>query len=187
MNLKRIIPVLLALLLLTGCAGMKDTMDRAIALRSALLAQGAEFDTTVTADYGDLICSFGMHCRLDKAGKLTFTVTSPESIAGITGDLSSTGGKLTFDDKVLAFSMLADGQVSPVSGPWILMKTLRSGYLTSCGMEAGCIRVAIDDSYADDALHLDIWLDEKDLPKRGEILWKGRRILSLDIENFVFL
>ena len=30
-------------------------------------------------------------------------------------------------------------------------------------------------------------LDEKDLPKRGEILWKGRRILSLDIENFVFL
>ena len=83
--------------------------------------------------------------------------------------------------------MLADGQVSPVSGPWILMKTLRSGYLTSCGMEAGCIRVAIDDSYADDALHLDIWLDEKDLPKRGEILWKGRRILSLDIENFVFL
>ena len=49
MNLKRIIPVLLALLLLTGCAGMKDTMDRAIALRSALLAQGAEFDTTVTA------------------------------------------------------------------------------------------------------------------------------------------
>jgi hypothetical protein len=54
-------------------------------------------------------------------------------------------------------------------------------------MEAGCIRVAIDDSYGEDALHLDIWLDENDLPKRGEILWKGRRILSLDIENFVFL
>ena len=77
--------------------------------------------------------------------------------------------------------------VSPVSGPWLLMKTLRSGYLTSCGVEDGCLRIAIDDSYEDDALHLDVWLDESDCPKRGEILWKGRRILTVEIENFVFL
>ena len=185
--MKRIIPVLLALLILTGCAGVRDTMDRAMMLRSAILAKGAEFDATVTADYGKLTCAFGMHCVLDKEGKLTFSVTSPETIAGITGTLSADGGRLTFDDKVLAFSLLADGQFSPVSGPWILMKTLRSGYLTSCGIEAGCIRVAIDDSYEKDALHLDIWLDEKDLPKRGEILWQGRRILSVEIENFAFL
>ena len=185
--MKRIIPILLILVLLAGCGGVKDTMDRAMALRAALLAKGAEFDATVTADYGDKTYSFGMHCQMDAQGKVTFSVTSPETIAGITGTVSSTGGKLTFDDKALAFSLLADGQVSPVSGPWLLMKTLRSGYLTSCGMEDGCLRVAIDDSYEDDALHLDIWLDEEDNPKRGEVLWKGRRILTVDIENFAFL
>ena len=116
-----------------------------------------------------------------------FTVKEPQAIAGITGSISPKGGKLTFEGLSLGFELLADGSVSPVSAPWILMKTLRSGYLTSCGVESGCIRVAIDDSYEEDALHLDFWLDEKDLPKRGEILWQGRRILSLDIENFVFL
>ena len=185
--MKRIIPILLILVLLTGCAGARDTMDRAMALRSALLAKGAEFDATVTADYGDKTYSFGMHCRMEAQGKVTFSVTAPETIAGITGTVSASGGKLTFDGNALAFTLLADGQVSPVSGPWLLMKTLRSGYLTSCGMEDGCLRIAIDDSYEDDALHLDVWLDESDCPKRGEILWKGRRILTVEIENFVFL
>lgn len=185
--MKRIIPVLLVLLLLAGCAGMEDTMDRAMALRSALLAKGAEFDATVTADYGDKTYTFGMHCLLDAQGKVTFSVTAPETIAGITGTVSASGGKLTFDGNALAFTLLADGQVSPVSGPWLLMKTLRSGYLTSCGMEEGSLRIAIDDSYEDDALHMDVWLDESDCPKRGEILWKGRRILTVEIENFAFL
>ena len=174
-------------MLLAGCAGARDTMDRAMALRSALLAKGAEFDATVTADYGDKTYSFGMHCRMEAQGKVTFSVTAPETIAGITGTVSASGGKLTFDGNALAFTLLADGQVSPVSGPWLLMKTLRSGYLTSCGVEDGCLRIAIDDSYEDDALHLDVWLDESDCPKRGEILWKGRRILTVEIENFVFL
>ena len=185
--MKRIIPILLILVLLAGCAGARDTMDRAMALRSALLAKGAEFDAAVTADYGDKTYSFGMHCRMEAQGKVTFSVTAPETIAGITGTVSASGGKLTFDGNALAFTLLADGQVSPVSGPWLLMKTLRSGYLTSCGVEDGCLRIAIDDSYEDDALHLDVWLDERDCPKRGEILWKGRRILTVEIENFVFL
>lgn len=38
------------------------------------------------------------------------------------------------------------------------MKTLRSGYITSAGMDGGRLRLTIDDSYEDDALHLDIWL-----------------------------
>lgn len=185
--MRRIIPILLILVLLAGCAGARDTMDRAMALRSALLAKGAEFDAAVTADYGDKTYSFGMHCRMEAQGKVTFSVTAPETIAGITGTVSASGGKLTFDGNALAFTLLADGQVSPVSGPWLLMKTLRSGYLTSCGVEDGCLRIAIDDSYEDDALHLDVWLDESDCPKRGEILWKGRRILTVEIENFVFL
>jgi len=36
------------------------------------------------------------------------------TISGITGSLSQNGGKLTFDDKALAFDVMADGLVSPV-------------------------------------------------------------------------
>ena len=49
------------------------------------------------------------------------------------------------------------------------------------------MRVSVDDSYRDDALHLDIWFDEQDLPKHAEVLWADRRILSLEVANFKIL
>lgn len=186
--MKRLIAIACVLLLLTGCSQVKAELDRAMTLRAKLLAaQGVSFDARITADYGDKTYTFAMACRGDAQGNLTFSVVEPESISGITGSLSQNGGKLTFDDKALAFDVMADGLVSPVSGPWLLMKTLRSGYLTSCGGEGEYLRLAIDDSYANDALHLDIWLDSSDTPVRGEILWQGRRILSLEVKNFVIV
>lgn len=186
--MKRIIAIVCLLFLLAGCAGNGGEMDRAMSLRAKLLAgQGASFETDITADYGDKFYTFSMGCETDAQGNLTFTVLEPTSIAGITGTVAQGSGKLTFADKALAFDIMADGQVSPVSGPWVLMKTLRSGYLTSCTEEGDTLRLAVDDSYADDALHLDIWLDEKDIPIRGEIFWQGRRILSLEVKNFKIL
>ena len=125
-----------------------------------------------------------MDCQCDSQGDLTFAVTAPETITGITGKVSDAGGKLTFDDTALQFDLMAEEQVTPVSAPWILMKTLRSGYITSAGMDGGRLRLTIDDSYEDDALHLDIWLGEDDCPEDAEILYKERRILSLKVTNF---
>ena len=186
--MKRIAVVLWVLLLLTGCAGTQERLDRAIALRSKLLAaSGCSFDAVVTADYGDITYTFSMNCQGDDQGNLRFSVTAPETIAGISGIVSVTGGKLTFDEQALAFELMADGQLTPVSAPWILLKTLRSGYLTSCGQEGEYLRLSIDDSYADDALHLDIWLGQEDLPVQSDIYWQGRRLLSVKVENFTFL
>ena len=81
------------------------------------------------------------------------------------------------------FSLLADEQVSPVSAPWLLMKTLRSGYLTSCNQEEEFLRLTVNDSYEEDALTLDIWLKEE-APVRGEILFRGKRILTVEVSDF---
>ena len=128
-----------------------------------------------------------MECRSDVQGNLQFTVTEPETIAGISGTVAKGSGKLSFDDQVLAFDILADGLISPVSGPWVMVETLRGGYLTSCSQEGELLRVAIDDSYAENALHLDVWIDGSDIPQRCEIYWQGRRLLSMDVKNFTFL
>ena len=82
---------------------------------------------------------------------------------------------------------MADDQISPISAPWILLKTLRSGYLRAAGMEEGYLRLTIDDTYEEDALQLDIWLGEGDLPVRCEMLYGDRRILSLNVSNFQIL
>ena len=185
--MKRIAILLLVVVLLGGCAGDTGQLDRAIALRGKIQQKEVTFDAAITADYGDKIHTFAMECHGDTQGNMKFTVKEPASIAGISGTVSKGSGKLTFDDKILAFDILADDLISPVSGPWVLLETLRSGYLTSCSAEGDLLRVAIDDSYEENALHLEVWLDSGDIPQRCEIYWQGRRLLSMDVKNFTFL
>lgn len=160
----------------------------AMSLRDRLLSSnGCTFDSKITADYGEELYVFSVFCEADKEGSVAFCVNSPESISGVKGRIDTSGGKLTYEDKVLGFSMLADGQIAPVCAPWIFLKTLRSGYITACQKDGDGYIVQIEDSYQEDALHLDIWLDEEQNPLFAEILWQGRRILSLNVENFSFL
>ena len=183
--MKRIAAIFLVCSLLAGCAGKRDELDRAMALRAVLLGcESCSFDAAVTADYGDSVQTFGMSCQGDSQGKLTFAVTQPASIAGITGVISAGEGALTFDGMLLEFPMLADGQVTPVSAPWILLKTLLGGYLTACTREEELLHLTVNDSYADDALEMEIWLDAENRPVQGEILFDGRRIVAMTVENF---
>lgn len=186
--MKRIAAILTVLLFLFGCNGDGGEMERAVSLRNRLAkSSGCEFDAVITADYGEKIQTFSMHCQSDALGNVQFTVIAPSSIQGITGTISEEGGKLTFDDQALAFELLADGQIAPVSAPWILVHTLLGGYLTACGEDGEGLRISIDDSYKEDPLHIDIWTNDNDIPIRGEVLWQGRRILSLEISNFKIL
>lgn len=186
--MKRLCSLALILaLFLTGCGVGASELDEAMAIREKLLkASGCSFDAAVTADYGDKIFGFRLRCQGDGAGNLTFTVLEPESIAGISGTVSGSSGALTFDGTALSFPLMADGQVTPVTAPWLFLKTLRGGYITSAGREGESLRMAIGDSYQDDALHLDIWAEEG-TPTRGEILYDGRKILSVDVADFQFL
>ena len=176
---------MIALVILTGCTGKRDEMDRAMALRAKLLgSEGCSFTAHLTADYGDALHEFTLYCEGTNEGNLGFRVEEPESIAGITGRFRGNEGELIFDDVALSFPLLADGQVTPVSGPWILLKTLLGGYLTACNQEEDLLHLTIDDSYEDDALQLEVWLSGEDLPVRAEILYDGRRILTMAVENF---
>ena len=185
--MKRLAVLFFAVVLFTGCAGKTPALERAMTLRAKLLASDCSFDTEVSADYGDQVFTFGITCEGDSDGRLEFLVTAPESISGITGIAEQDSGKLTFTDTALTFPLLADGQVSPVSAPYLLMKTLRGGYLTAAGMEGELLRLTIDDSFEEDALQLDIWLNGQDQPVQADILYDGRRILTMTVRNFQIL
>lgn len=177
--------LLVILCILTGCASANDCIDKAMTLRKDLLeADQCTFDAAVTAHYEDAVYSFQMTCSADKSGKLSFTVTDPDSISGISGSISQDSAALTFDKEVLAFPILADDQLSPVSAPWIFYNTLRSGYLSG-GQEAddGFI-LSMDDSYEENPLHLQIQTDSECVPFRAEIFYQEKLILSLNIKNF---
>ena len=185
--MKKGLALIMLALLLTGCSAESE-LQQAMTFRDALLSgNGCSFTAKVTADYGDELQEFTMDCRGDKQGNVEFCVTGPESIAGITGTAGEEGGALTFDDTALHFDLMAEDTLSPVSAPWVFLKTLRSGYIVSACYEEELLHLSIDDSYDDDALRLDIWLDENRSPIRGEILHDGMRILTLTVTNFQIL
>lgn len=187
MVMKRLFCILLLFVVLCGCTKSED-VDVALGLRQKLLSgKGCTFRAKITADYGAKLYKFQMDCTGDSAGNIKFTVIEPEAISGITGTVSDKGGYLTFDGTALSFETIADGQITPVTSPWLFLKALRSGYIGSVGVQDTRTYVQIDDSYREDALHLDIWLDKESNPMRAEILWRGRRILTLEIEDFVIL
>jgi len=184
--LRKIYPVVLAVLLFCGCTGNKG-MEDALAVRSRLNSSGCSFRCEITADYIDYVEEFTLDCSAGADGTVEFTVIEPESIQGIRGSVDGTEGTLNFEDMILGFPLMADERLSPVAAPWILIKTLRCGYITACVREEDGLHLTIDDSYADDALTLEIYLDEDGLVEGCEIGWRGRRQVSMEVEDFVFL
>lgn len=177
--------LLLVAVLLTGCSSENQELERGLRLRETLLkAEEVSFQADISADYGDSLQLFSMNCQANAGGEIRFEVTAPDTISGITGVLSEKSGMLTFDDVALHFELLTDEQLSPVSAPWILLRSLRSGYLSAAGMEGESLRLTVHDSYEEDALQLDIWLDSQDMPRRAEVLYDGKQILSLDVRAF---
>lgn len=177
--------LLLIAYLMTGCRADKEPLNQAVDLRKRILkAQGCTFLASITADYEDVIYTFQLDCVVDTAGTLQFTVTEPDTLTGVTGVISEDKAALTFDDKVLALPMLADGELSPVSAPWIFVNSLRSGYLTACGKEDTGYCLYIDDSFEEDPLHLRIYTDADMVPLQVDIIYHDRRILTVTITNF---
>jgi len=173
--------------MLSGCTDADDGLQRCMKLRERLLTGGCSFETVVTADYGEAVYTFALNCDAEGEGAVSFCVASPEEITGISGTIDGGKGKFVFDDTVLAFPLLAEGEVSPVSAPWLLIRALRSGFMASAGKEGDLLRLSVNDSYEADALRLDVWLDGQDKPVRAEILWQGRRVLSMEIKEFDFV
>ena len=158
-----------------------------MALRERMLTESCAFSAVMTADFGDKVYEFTLDCTSDTEGAVTFSVMAPDVISGIGGSIHADSGKLEFTDSVLSFPLLAEGEITPVSGPWILVSTLRGGYLSSCGMDGESLRLTIYDSYREDALLMDVWLNAENLPIRCDIFWQGRRVLSMDIKDFRFV
>ena len=186
--MKRLLSLIVFIFMLTGCARAQENMDRALAFRQKLLKQhGCLFVCDLTADYGNILYKFSLDCKANEKGDISFTVSKPESISGITGTVSNSGGKVKFDESVLGFPILSEDLPTPLSAPWLFMTALRSGYIRTCDFEKGKMVLTIADTYENDAILMPIYFDEENVPVSCEFIWKGRRILSMMISSFTYL
>ena len=185
--MRRIFSCLIVLFLLGGCSS-SEPMDKALTLRSTLLhSEGCEFVAVVTADYFDKVQRFSLQCTGDVSGNITFQVLEPSSIAGVSGTIDSRGGKLTFDEQALLFSLMAETKISPVSAPWILLQAMRAGYIRGCSETEGGVTIHIDDTFGEDQLQFILCVNSENNLISAEIFHRERRILTIQIEGLVYL
>lgn len=185
--MKKIALVLALLVFLSGCSDTQEELNSVIRLCAQMQEKGCQFTAVITADYEEYLYCFTLACQADSNGAVVFEVLSPESIAGIRGEIAANAGKLTFDDVALAFPLLANDQITPIAAPWVFVKTLLGGYLQSAVREKDMLHLTANDSFLEDALLLDIWLDENMIPIRADILYRERKILSIAVEEFEIL
>ncbi len=180
--MKRLLPLLVVCLM--GCAGPDPAMEAALELRSRCLAsEQVRFEVEVRADYITSFEEFSLACETAQDGAVSFRVLEPEEIADIRGTVREDEGTVEFEETVLAYPLMAQGRLSPLSGPWVVMKAIRSGCILAAGQEGELTRITIDDSYADNALTVDLWLEEGRVTE-AEIAWEGRRCVTLTVEDF---
>lgn len=186
--MKRLIGLLLVVTLLTGCNKSSSAMDQALKFRDLLLRSGSgTFDAVITADFGDILHVFKMNCQWDSSDNMKFCVLEPETIAGVSGIIYQNNGKITFDDKALLFDTMADGSISPVNAPWVVLLAMRSGYIKGAGSNPdGCI-IQLNDSYKENALNVNLQINDDCIPAFAEIFYDGRRVVSINFENFTML
>ena len=175
------------LFLLTGCNKQNDCIDKLLSVRSRLNESGCEFYAQIRADYGEYTHTFGLECRTNEHNKLVFTVQWPETIKGISGIFDNVGGRLTFDDNVLAFSPLSEGLLTPVAAPWVFYSALKGGYINCGGTADQYYKFQINDTYQNHSLMVEILTDSNVIPVCAEIYWDGYRIISMEIEAFRIL
>ena len=105
--MKRIWGIALVVCLLCGCNRENAELARCLSLREKLLkCEECRISAEIISDFGDKTYSFSMTCIASQDGTMSFEVIEPDAISGITGILSSDGGRLTFDETALALKCL---------------------------------------------------------------------------------
>ena len=164
---------------LSGCVKTKD-ISPGLELRQKMSKGSFSFRAHILADYEDRIYEFTTDCIWMPDEGLTFTLVAPETISGIHGNVSQTGGKILFDDQILLFDGLSQGNITPAIGPWLMMKAITGGYVRSVCENP--VVISYDDSFQGEVLDLELTLNENNLPENCDIYLNSRRILSIRIE-----
>lgn len=187
--MRRLLAILLigATVLISACTTQEHTVEAAIQFRASLVqAGGCNFQTQVEADFGDSVEEFSMQCSATAEGTAHIVLTAPETLEGISAEITDSSGKITYDGMSVDFGLLANGNVIPAVAPAILADCWCSEYISSAGEENGIYRVTYEKNYDEKRLLVDTWFKNK-LPIYAEVCYNNQRILKLTIPEFTLL
>ena len=179
-------------LILGGCVGEQADNELALALRSDFLSmESCSGAMTVTADYGQRVCSYGLGFTSNRKDGMTLTVTAPEEVAGIKAHIAAGETFLEFDGIQLETGPLNPDGLSPLDALPAILTAVQSGYLAETGSEQegerDTLRLCCRDPEKEpgEGLETVLWFDkEQKTLLRGELRQDGASILQCEFSSF---
>lgn len=194
MTLKKCVPMILSLSLLTSCSfgGGVSAEEQALTLREIWLdMESFQAAADVTADYGDRAYQYQVTCSGNaEAGELL--VVSPEAIAG-TGTAWADGETvLEYDGVSLETGQLSPDGLSPADALPVILAACQSGAILEAGWEdwgeeQQCLYLLTENPKTNaEESRIALWAD----PNSGalyqaEILWAGERVIQITFIDFI--
>ena len=187
---KRIFPLLVCILLLTGCAGRNhEKKQDFLALRAKWLSvEQTELRAAARADYGDRVYDYVLRYVGGPSGGM-LTVEEPEMLAGVGVELGEKGVTLHWDGAELDTGAIL-GDLNPVQAFPLLLRCWQSGPVLECWEETRdgipCLTAEFDLSEAGsmDLRRCRTWFSaETGKPKAAELSENGRTVLFVSFSD----
>lgn len=186
MFVRKVFAIFLVLLSLSGCAKEDKYEQKALNFRTEMMEQqSCDFTADINASFSNKEYEFTVQVQYAPEETIV-TVISPEAIAGISASVSNSGAELCYDGAELMLGQLADGQVSPMSVPWLLAQCWLGEYISAYGADGELSRITYLKGYADEELTVDTWFDDNDVPVYAEVTYGSDRYISVKIRDFQF-
>ena len=158
----------------------KGAEETVLDIRTELLeAERLVIGAVITADYGDRVYEFTVkYTGSADAGEIT--VISPDSIAGVTAEVSQDGCTLVYDGARLDMGALTTGGMSPVEALPVLIAQWRGGFITASGFERlGDTDTVVLMTDIEDNTKQKTWFDGRThLPIRAELSDNGKLVVT---------
>ena len=156
-------------LLLTGCGARRDAENWKAFAETVETAERISFHAEITAHWEDSSASFGADVAR-AGGETHITLTAPETVSGIAVRAKDGETAVEFDGVILS------------------LDAGRSETLSPCGAPQGTMEYCVSSSAAftgPDGESATLWRDEAGALTGAEITRDGRKILTLEITDWV--
>ena len=164
--MRRIWPLpLTILLLLSGCAGSKESEQFARWQEKLTSAREISFTGEITGTWDEGAAAYTAQFR--RAGERTdVTVTAPDTISGVTFSYTGGGRTVSFQGVRMELSPGREGELPPCDAGALLLDTLSEGYAVNFGTAGDYLCTQIQ---GPDGVTLRLWRTQDDVPVYAEL------------------
>ena len=150
-------------LLLTGCGARRDAENWKAFAETVGTAERISFHAEITAHWEDSSASFGADVAR-AGGETHITLTAPETVSGITVRAKDDAGR--------------SETLSPCGAPQRMLAALTQGTMEYCASSSAAFT-------GPDGESATLWRDETGALTGAEVTRDGRKILTLEITDWV--